>query len=343
MQFNTSPSPFLYQSKSVSGIMRQVLYAMVPGFTLYVYYLGWGIVINLLIASVTAIVAEAVILWLRQRPLRPVLTDGSALVTAWLLVSALSPIVPWWITVLGSSFAIIFVKQLYGGLGHNPFNPAVAGYAMLLISFPAEMSRWPTLASMSGYHPGLLDSMNMIFHGQTLAGLPLDAITSATPLDTMKTALKQFYTVTEIKINPLFGYFGAKEVEWIIGGFFLGGLWLLYQRVITWHIPVAILGTLLMISGMFFLIDPSTHPSPLFHIFSGGAVVGAFFIATDPVTAATSNQGRLIYGLGIGILVFVIRTWGGYPDGIAFAVLLMNLAAPTIDYYTQPRVFGQAK
>ncbi len=339
MPFKTSPSPFLYAPTDTSAIMRQVLYALVPGLVIYVYFFGWGVVINVLIASLTALSSEALVLWLRNRPLRPSLSDGSALVTAWLLAAALSPFVPWWMTMLGTAFAIIVVKQLYGGLGYNPFNPAIAGYAMLLISFPADMGKWPALTSQ----PGMLDSLSIIFNGHPLTVPTLDALSGATLLDTVKNSLKQSYTIQEIQQHPLFGYMGAKSVEVINGVFLLGGLWLLYKRVISWHIPVAVMGSLFLISTFFFVWDSGIYPSPLYHLVSGGVILGAFFIATDPVTAATSNQGRLIYGAGIGILVYIIRTWGGYPDGIAFAVLLMNITAPMIDYYTQPRVFGYPK
>lgn len=340
MQFNTSPAPFLHQGTSVPQIMRQVLYALIPGIAVYVYFFGWGIVVNILLASVTALSCEALMLWLRQRPLRPFLTDGSALVTAWLLASALPPFIPWWMTVLGTAFGIIFVKHLYGGLGYNPFNPAVAGYVLLLISFPLKMTQWPALASLSGHFPSFIDSFSIIFIGQPTGGLSLDAFSGATPLDTMKTGLSQFSTVEEIMQNPLFGSFGAKGWESIGGTFFLGGCWLIYKRVISWHIPVAVLGSLFIVSSFFFIMEPELYPSPLFHVVGGSSILCAFFIATDPVSAATSNKGRLFYGAGIGILIYVIRTWGGYPDGIAFAILLMNMAAPTIDYYTQPRVFG---
>ncbi|MEK8015645.1 MAG: electron transport complex subunit RsxD [Candidatus Parabeggiatoa sp.] len=340
MLLKTSSAPFLHQETSVSEIMRQVLYALMPGIVVYVYFLGWGIVVNILLASVTALTCEALMLWLRNRPIRPFLTDNSALVTAWLLAMALPPFVPWWVTVLGTAFGLIFAKHLYGGLGYNPFNPAVVGYMVLLISFPLEMTRWPALPSLSGYYPGILDSLSIIFTGQAMGGLTVDALSSATPLDTMKTELAQFYTVAEIQGNPLFSTFAAKGWEWIEGTFFLGGCWLIYKRVITWHIPVAVLGSLFLISGCFFLIDSDLNPSPLFHILTGGSIIGAFFIATDPVSAATSNKGRLFYGVGIGLLIYIIRTWGGYPDGVAFAVLLMNMTVPTIDYYTKPRVFG---
>ncbi|MBE9561253.1 MAG: RnfABCDGE type electron transport complex subunit D, partial [Proteobacteria bacterium] len=149
-----------------------------------------------------------------------------------------------------------------------------------------------------------------------------------------------FYTVYEIKAKPIFGFLGAAGWEWVNLAFLIGGCWLIYKRVMTWYIAVAVLGGLFVISSLFFLIDSDIYPSPIFHIFSGAAIVGAFFIATDPVTAATSNQGRLIFGFGIGLLIYITRTWGGYPDGMAFAVLLMNMSVPVIDYYTKPRVFG---
>ncbi len=341
MPYKTSSAPFIHQGNSVSEIMRQVLYALIPGIIVYVYFFGWGIVINIILASITALSCEALMLWLRKRPIRPFITDNSALVTAWLLASAMPPFAPWWMTVLGAAFGIIFAKHLYGGLGYNPFNPAVTGYAMLLISFPVEMTHWPALASLSGHYPGLLDSISIIFTRQPTGGITLDALSGATPLDAMKTALRHFHIVEEIKQNPLFGDFGGKGWEWIGNAFFLGGCWLIYKRIITWHIPVAVLTSLFIISGCFFLIDVDIYPSPLFHLFSGATIIGAFFIATDPVTAAASNKGRLLYGAGIGILIYVIRTWGGYPDAVAFSILLMNMAVPTIDYYTQPRVFGQ--
>jgi electron transport complex protein RnfD len=343
MQFKLAPAPFLHQANSVSHIMRQVLYALLPGILVYVYFFGWGIVINILLNSVTALACEALILRLRNRPLRPFLTDNSALITAWLIALALPPLVPWWMSMLGTAFGIIVAKHLYGGLGYNLFNPAMVGYAMVLISFPVETTSWPALSSLSGYYPSILDSFSIIFTGQPTGGLSLDAITGATPLDTMKTKISHYFTVHEIKQNPLFGVFGAKGWEWISSVFFLGGCWLIYKRIITWHIPVAMLGTLFIISGFFFLFDHDVHPSPLFHIFAGSSVIGAFFVATDPVTAATSNKGRLYYGAGIGILAYVIRTWGGFPEAVTFSVLLMNMTVPTIDYYTKPRVFGQSE
>lgn len=340
MQFQVSTAPFAHHAPNVSEIMRRVLYALVPGIIVYIYFFGWGVVINICLASITALTCEALMLWLRDRPLRPFLMDNSALVTAWLLAIALPPFSLWWLTVLGTAFALIFAKHLYGGLGYNPFNPAMVGYVMLLISFPVEMTQWPMIASLNGYYPNPFESLSFIFVGHSMTGITLDALSGATPLDTIKTELGQFHTITEIKRNPMFGFYGAKGWEWINGAFFLGGCWLIYKRVITWHIPVAVLGTLFVIASLFVLFDSDLYPSPLFHIASGAAILGAFFIATDPISAATSNKGRLFYGAGIGLFIYIIRTWGGYPDGVAFAVLLMNMTVPVIDYYTKPRVFG---
>ncbi len=338
MQFGSSP--FEHQATEVAGVMRQVLYALIPGIVVYVFFFGWAVVVQLTLASLTALACEALMLRLRDRPLQPFISDGSALVTAWLLALAMPPLVPWWMVVLGVSFGLVFGKHLYGGLGYNPFNPAMVGYAVLLISFPLEMTYWPKLDTLGGYYLNPWESLVLIFSGHPPHGLTLDAITSATPLDVMRARLSQVYTVQEIKTDPLFGDFGARGWEWIGNAYFLGGLWLIYRRVISWHIPVAVLGSLFGLAGIFFLADPDTHPSPLFHLFSGAAILGAFFIATDPVSAATSRLGKLVYGIGIGILIYLIRTWGTYPDAVAFAVLFMNMSAPMIDYYTKPRVFG---
>lgn len=171
-------------------------------------------------------------------------------------------------------------------------------------------------------------------------GLPIDAISSATPLDDLKTGLSQFVSIHEIMQTSLYGMFAGRAWEWIAMGYLVGGFYLIYNKIIDWRIPTAVLLSLMTFSLIFYLVDSDLYAPPLFHFFSGAAVLGAFFIATDPVTAATSVKGRWVFGFGIGGLIYVIRTWGGYPEGVAFAVLLMNLAVPTIDYLTQPRVFG---
>lgn len=333
----TLVSPIIHGPGSVPWVMQQVLFALLPAIALYIWFFGWGIVFHLFLASAVALSMEALMLRLRGRPVRPFVSDGSAVVTAWLTTLAIPTLAPWWITVVGVGFAIVFAKHLYGGLGYNPFNPAMVGYAVLLISFPTEMTEWP----MVDRPLGIMESFDWIVLGVLPAGAAsFDAISGATPLDTMKTLLGQAYTVQEIRADPLFGDFGARGWEWLGNLYFLGGVWLIYRKVISWHIPAGVLGALLVWATVFFVFDPDTHPSPLYHLFSGAAILGAFFIATDPVSAATSNRGRLIYGIGIGSLIYIIRTWGGYPDGVAFAVLLMNMCVPLLDYYTRPRVFG---
>jgi electron transport complex protein RnfD len=343
MEFSTATSPHTVKALSVGQIMRQVLYALVPGTLAYVYYFGWGLLFNISIACLAALACEALILALRRAPVKPALADNSAIVTAWLFALALPPLTSWWLTVLGVAFAIVIAKHLYGGLGYNPFNPAMVGYVVLLISFPREMTLWLPPAELAEVRFGFFETARIVFTGVLPGDLTWDAITMATPLDKVQIELGMNRMLSEVKASPLFGDFGGKGWEWLGNYFFLGGIWLIYRKVIGWQIPFALLGSLFTVSGVFYLLGPDVYPSPLFHLFSGGAMLGAFFVATDPVSAATSNSGRLIFGAGVGLLAYVIRTWGGYPDGIAFAVLLMNMAAPTIDYYFQPRVFGQTK
>ncbi|MFW5454379.1 electron transport complex subunit RsxD [Thioalkalivibrio sulfidiphilus] len=341
MHFRTQTSPHMTPAHNVGQVMRRVLYALVPGTLAMAWYFGWGVLINVALAVVLAVGLEALMLLLRRRPVIPTLSDYSAVVTGWLFALALPPLTPWWVTLVGVGFAIVVAKHLYGGLGYNPFNPAMVGYVVVLLSFPREMTLWlpPTALAELSFSP--TQALAITFLGQLPPGLTWDAITTATPLDLMKTELARNLTITEIRDNPLFGDFSGKGWEWIGNWFLLGGIALLFMRVITWHIPVAVLGGLAVTAGLFWIVDPDAFASPAFHVFSGAAILGAFFIATDPVSASTTPMGRILYGIGIGVLIYVIRTWGGYPDAVAFAVLLMNMAAPTIDHYTRPRVFGQ--
>jgi electron transport complex protein RnfD len=337
MALHTYSSPHFSAQNDVASLMRQVLLALIPGIACAAWVFGWGIVLNCLIAATSAVVAEAGMVALRRRPVAATLYDGSALVTGVLLALALPPLSPWWIPVVGSLFAIVVVKQLYGGLGYNPFNPAMAGYVVLLISFPLELGRWtPPFEPL-----GLMNSLAMVFTGALPAGLTLDGLTQATPMDTVKIQIGLDVTLSELSGHGLFGHLGSRGWEWINLSYLLGGLWLLNRKVIQWQIPVGTLAGLFCLALVFYLTNPDIYTSPAFQLFSGASMLGAFFIATDPVSASTTPRGRLIYGAGIGMLTYLIRTWGGYPDGMAFAVLLMNMAAPTIDHYTQPRVFGQ--
>jgi len=327
---------------SVPRVMLTVLCALVPALIVYVWYFGWGIVINLLIAVAAALAAEATTLIMRHRELRPALTDGSAIVTAALLAFALPPLLPWWLPALAAGIAIVLGKQLYGGVGANLFNPAMVGYVVVLISFPVEMIQWlpPRGSDLPGADIGFVAHLAYAFTANLPDDQAIDAVTQATPLDLTKLGLANMQTLAEIQTGPLFDRLGGRGWLWTNAWIALGGLYLLYRGIIRWHIPVAVLLGLLIPAFALYLVDASRFPSPAFHLFAGAALLGAFFIATDPVTAATTNRGRLIYGAGIGVLTYAIRTWGGYPEGLAFAVLLMNTSVPIIDRYTQPRIYG---
>ncbi len=337
MRFRTVTSPHVLLDASVGQVMRRVLYAMLPGVAALVWFFGWGVLVNLVIATAVALAAETAMLAARGKPLAPHLGDFSAVVTAWLLAVALPPLAPWWLTAIGVLSAIVVAKHLYGGLGYNPFNPAMIGYVVLLISFPREMSTWLIPHGVGQTQAmTLVETLRAIF-----VGLPeVDGLTGATPLDVLRTQMGLGLSVAEIRNSPVFGLVSGHGWEWAALGFLLGGLWLVYSRAADWRIPAGMLGGLAIISTVFYLINPQQYAPPWFHLWSGAAIFGAFFIATDPVTASATPRGRLIYGAGIGILVYIIRAFGGYPDGVAFSVLLMNIAAPTIDLYTQPRVFG---
>ncbi len=336
-------SPHGPRNSRVDQVMIQVLLALIPGVLALTWYFGWGLLINLVLATLFALGAEAAVLWARRRPVLITLRDYSAVVTAVLFAISVPPTLPWWLTLIAMVFAIVLVKQLYGGLGYNPFNPAMAAYVFLLVSYPVQMTTWLPPHMLAEHSLSFLDSLRMILFGHLPPGLDWDAISSATPLDEMRNQLAQNRMIEEIRQSPLWGDFGGRGWEWVGNWFLLGGLYLIWKRIITWHIPVAMLGSLLVVSGLFWMFDPQSHPFPAFHLFSGGAILGAFFIATDPVSGCTTRTGQLVFGALIGALVFVIRSWGGYPDAVAFSVLLLNIAVPTIDYYTQPRVFGHTR
>ncbi|WP_299013636.1 electron transport complex subunit RsxD [uncultured Photobacterium sp.] len=347
MAFNIASSPHTHSRRSTSDIMRTVILCSALGIAAQWFFFGWGVVIQVLLASVTAVASEAAVMKFRNRPSLPYLRDNSALLTGVLLGISIPPLAPWWITVIGVIFAIVIAKHLYGGLGQNLFNPAMVAYVVLLISFPVQMTTWLPPSSLAASPVSLIDSLYAIFTGFTQDGYSahqlrasIDGVTMATPLDTLKTSLTTGHTTTEILLNPVFGVIAGVGWEWINIGFLLGGLAMLKMRIIQWHIPVGMLGTLFVISTIAFMISPDGTASPIIHMFSGATMLGAFFIATDPVSASTTVKGRLIFGALIGLLVYMIRTWGGFPDGVAFSVLLANMCVPLIDYYTRPRTYG---
>lgn len=332
---------FVAEQASVSRIMLKVLVALVPAIAAYVWHYGAAILVQIALASAAALGAEAIMLRLRRVPVAPFLMDGSALVTAWLIALSFPPLAPWWLTVSATAFAIVFAKQLYGGLGNNLFNPAMAAYAVAIISFPLQMTHWSAPAGLAQQVLAFPDQLNYIFAGVLPAGLTLDAVSLATPLDTLKTQLHLGRSVDDTLRLPVFGLVGGKGGEVIALGYLLGGLYLWQQRIITWHIPAAFLAAVALLAGVMHAVDPAHHASPWLHLAGGATMIGAFFILTDPVSSPTTARGKLIYAGGAGALTWVIRVWGGYPDGVAFATLLMNVAAPLIEVYTRSPVFGQ--
>ena len=334
-------SPFITKPASVSEIMLHVLLALIPGIVFYVWFYGPAILVSITLASITALITEALMLKLRNRPIAPFLKDNSALLTAWLLALSIPPLAPWWLVVVGTMFAIGISKHLYGGLGSNPFNPAMVGYAVLIISFPAHMTHWLTPGGLGDISLSFSDQLNYIFQGILPGELKLDAVTMATPLDTLKTQLHMHGQINTILGMPIYGYLAGVGSEWVSAGFLLGGLYLFAQRIISWHIPAVFLAALFFAAGIFHLVDPAHYVAPLFHLFSGAAMLGAFFILTDPVTSPTTPKGRMIFAFGAGLLTYLIRVYGGFPDGVAFATLLMNISVPLIDAWTQPAVFGR--
>ena len=339
-------SPHTTRAGTSGKVMQQVLLATIPGIAALTLSFGIGTLINLVLCATFCLVFEASFLRLRKRQVGFYLRDYSALVTAFLLGIALPPYAPWWLVLVGCFFAIVIAKQLYGGLGFNPFNPAMVAYVVLLISFPVEMTRWALDAHALPADvvlPNIQQALQLVFSGQA-TGL-VDGWTAATPLDVVKQAkgltLDQVYDSNAVLHSAKLAGAGW---EWVNLGFLAGGCYLLYKRVFTWHAPVAMLTSLCVLSLVFYDGGSSASKgSPLFHLLSGASMFGAFFIVTDPVTSAVSTKGRLIYGACIGALVFIIRAWGNYPDALAFAVLLMNFAAPFIDYYTLPRTYGHQK
>ncbi len=332
------PAPFVSLAGSAQGVMLRVLLALLPGIAVYAWWRGPGVLIQLALASAAALASEALMLKLRGVPLAPFLSDLSALVTAWLLALCLPPIAPWWLVVVGTVFALVVAKHLYGGLGSNLFNPAMVGYCVLVLSFPAEVARWP--AALPSPPLGWTETAAYIFLGHLPAGLSLDALTGATPLDGVKTQLAASRTLQEIFHRP--GFVAAPPgAAWLALAYAVGGLALWQQRVIDWRVPAAYLATLALVAAIFHLSDPDRYAGPLFHLIHGAGVLGAFFILTDPVSGPTTPLGKLIFAATAALLTYLIRVFGSYPDGVAFAVLIMNMTVPLIDAYTQPPVYGK--
>lgn len=340
---STSAAPFVHQPVSIPRTMGLVILALVPTTLFGFWQFGWPAIWLFVATLLAALLAETLALGIAGKRVRPFLFDGSAVLTGWLLALSLPPWAPWWIGVVGALIAILVTKHVFGGIGQNLFNPAMVARVALLISFPLELTTYVAPAPLfSAGAPGPLDGLAI-----SLGGGPSDALSGATLLSHVRTELGQGLALPQIlaetgsvwsdAVGILSGSMGETSALLIL----LGGLFLLAKRVITWYIPASMLGTVALLATLMHLIDPGHYPGPLFHLFSGATLLGAFFIATDPVTSPVSRRGQILFGFGCGALVYVIRTWAGYPEGVAFAVILMNAATPLIDHYVRPRVFGR--
>lgn len=330
-------------NNSVSHIMGQVMLALSPATAFGLLCFGWPALNLFVITVLSAMVFEALCVRLKGRVAKPVIMDGSAVLTGWLLAMTLPPWAPWWIGVVGSGLAIILGKQVYGGLGQNLFNPAMLARVALLISFPIEMTTWANVSPLFfSDSPGLIESWHITFSGLD----NIDASTGATTLGFIKTEFSQNLLLTDIlkDYSGFRNFIGATrgslgETSTLLLG--LGGIWLIRQKVIQWQIPVSLMLTVALLAGIFHGVDSEHYVSPLLHLNSGALMCVAFFIATDYVTSPNTPIGQLVFGAGCGLLIFVISTWGAYPEGAGFAVLLMNSATPLIDHYIKPRIYGR--
>jgi len=336
--------PHTHTPASVTSVMGNVILALLPATLFGIYLFGWPAFNLFLLTILSAVLAEALCLWLADKPLLPFLGDGSAILTGWLLAMTLPPWAPWWIGVVGGAFAIIIGKQIFGGIGQNLFNPAMLARVMLLVSFPLEMTTWATPSPLfSASAPGFVSGLAITFGG----GESIDALTSATVLGHIKTeltrgvglsaSLPDHYTLQ----SAISGFTNGSLGETSAVLLFVGGLYLLFRRIISWHIPLAMIAAVTLLSSVFYLLDAERYAPPSVHLLSGGLMLGALFIATDPVTSPNTRRGQLLFGAGCGTLIYIIRTWGGFPEGVGFAVLLMNAVTPLIDHYIRPRIYGR--
>ena len=325
-------SPAIKKNMSVSVIMFTVVFALIPALIAQIGFFGLQILGNLIIGISFALILEAVCLKLRHYPIKPFLKDGSAFLTAWLLIISIPSSTPVWVMLVGLFFSIVISKHAYGGIGSNPFNPAMIGYAVLLISFPKIMTNWPS-AEYFDFNNFL--NFSQLFSMFTSLDV-VDGIVSATPLDEIKTAL---FLGEPIKNSfSLFDQFNAYQIMSIF--YLIGGLYLMIKKIITWHLPVSLILSIFLFSFILHQINPDVFMPSLFHLMNGATFLAAFFIITDPVSSPTTLNGKIIFGVMVGLITVIIRNFGGYPDGIAFAVIFMNIFVPLIEKFTQPKVFG---
>ena len=321
-----SPSPHVHSGESTPRLMYNVVLALIPALAVTVFYFGIGALIVTGISIVSCLLFE----YLLQKymlKVKPTITDGSALVTGLLLAFNLPSNLPWWIIVIGAFVSIGIGKMSFGGLGTNPFNPALVGRVFLLISFPVQMTSWPLpIESRMAY---------------------TDAITGATPLAVVKEGLGAGTPMSQIAdqipshMELFMGAMGGSLGEIAAFALLIGFAWMLITKVVTWHIPVSIFATIGVFTGILWLVNPEANADPIFHLITGGVMIGAIFMATDYVTSPMHTKGMWVFGIGIGVITVVIRVWGAYPEGISFAILIMNAFVPLINRYIKPARFGE--
>ncbi|MGP1953138.1 MAG: electron transport complex subunit RsxD [Arsenophonus sp. ET-KM2-MAG3] len=339
---------FAYKKQNISKFMLWVIIAAIPGISCQIYFFGIGVVYQTLLAIITALTAETAALKLRKLPIIKHLKDNSALVTALLLAISIPPLSSWWLIVLGTTIAILIAKHAYGGLGQNIFNPAMVGYTILLILFPVKITNWTSPIENQSIYLNFLAATQLIFINHhstektTLKRITLNLNGSNEPLrfNSFKECFLLTHSINKIFQKPITLDDSLTSISWrwINLGYLFGGIIILARRIITWEIPVAFLTTLTFCSLLTWFIMPLQFTSPMIYLFSGKIMLSAFFIITDPVTAAITFRGRLIYGSIIGLLTWIIRIYGCYSDTIAFAILFGNISVPLINHYSQPHV-----
>ncbi|MDD3375708.1 MAG: RnfABCDGE type electron transport complex subunit D [Candidatus Omnitrophica bacterium] len=323
-----SLSPHTYGKDSVTRIMYDVLIALVPAFLVSIYMFGFGALRVTLIAIFSSVLFEYLIQKFMLK-VKPTINDGSAIITGLLLAFNVPSNLPWWMIIVGSFVAIGIAKMSFGGLGNNPFNPALVGRVFLFVSFPVAMTSWPV---------PIVTRFKLI-----------DAVTSATPLSIVKEGLKNNIAASELAsklpsyADLFFGNLGGCIGEVSALALLLGGIYLIYRKVISWHIPVAMIGAVALFSGILWGLNPEKYMDPMFQILTGGVFLGAIFMATDMVTSPMTPKGMIIFGILIGLITVVIRVFGAYPEGVSFAILIMNAFVPLIDKFCKPQKYGVVK
>jgi len=336
--------PYTHGGNSIQRTMFTVLAALVPATLFNLYLFGWPAIFLFAVTMAACVAFEAACVRIGDGSPASAIGNGSVLITGWLLALSLPPWAPWWVAVVASAFAVGIAKHAFGGLGQNLFNPAMVGRVVVLVSFPVQMTAFvPPKPLFSAGAPGFVEGLGVTFG----RGVNLDGLSAASQLGFVKSELTRGVPAHQsVEHLPglgelMWGFHPGSMGETAVPLLLLGGLFLMWRKVITWHIPVGMLGTLLLLGTVFSAIDPGRHADGLFHLISGASVLGAFFIATDYVTSPVSNGGRLAFGIGCGLLTWIIRTYAGYPEGFAFAILLMNAMAPLLDRAFRPRMFGR--